>query len=61
MGATNGRIVGMILLQATVVGLLGYGLGVGLAAFFGVRDQGGRAGVLHPLATPADHREARWS
>ena len=27
MGATNVRIVGMILLQATVVGLLGYGIG----------------------------------
>ena len=27
MGATNARIVGMILLQALVVGLLGYGLG----------------------------------
>ena len=37
MGATNGRIVGMILLQATVVGLLGYGMGVGLAALFGDR------------------------
>jgi putative ABC transport system permease protein len=35
MGTTNTRIVGMILLQATVVGLLGYGLGVGLAALFG--------------------------
>ncbi|MDX2036527.1 MAG: ABC transporter permease [Isosphaeraceae bacterium] len=36
MGATNLRIVGMILLQACVVGLLGYGLGVGLAAWFGL-------------------------
>src|SRR4029077_17766785 len=35
MGATNGRIVGMILLQALVVGLLGYGIGVGLASLFG--------------------------
>jgi len=35
MGATNLRIVGMILLQATLVGLLGYGIGVGLAAWFG--------------------------
>jgi putative ABC transport system permease protein len=35
MGATNLRIVAMILLQAAVVGLLGYGLGVGLAALFG--------------------------
>jgi putative ABC transport system permease protein len=37
MGATNLRIVGMILLQALVVGLLGYGIGVGLAALFGWR------------------------
>jgi putative ABC transport system permease protein len=29
------RIIGMILLQALVVGLLGYGIGVGLAALFG--------------------------
>ncbi len=35
MGASNIKIVRMILLQATVVGLLGYGLGVGLAAWFG--------------------------
>ena len=35
MGATNGKIVQMILLQALVVGLLGYGIGVGLAAAFG--------------------------
>jgi putative ABC transport system permease protein len=40
MGATNLRIVGMILLQATVVGLLGYGIGVGGAALFGWRVQG---------------------
>jgi putative ABC transport system permease protein len=35
MGMTNRRIVGMVLFQAFVVGLLGYGLGVGLAALFG--------------------------
>jgi putative ABC transport system permease protein len=40
MGTTNTRIVGMILLQATVVGLLGYGLGVGLAALFGENSKG---------------------
>jgi putative ABC transport system permease protein len=40
MGATNLRIVGMILLQATVVGLLGYGIGVGLAAWFGFAVRG---------------------
>jgi putative ABC transport system permease protein len=41
MGATNGKIVGMILLQAMVVGLLGYGIGVGLASLFGVMSSGG--------------------
>lgn len=35
MGATNLRLVGMILLQALVVGVVGYGLGVGVAAIFG--------------------------
>jgi putative ABC transport system permease protein len=34
MGLSNLRIVGMILLQAIVVGAIGYGLGVGLAAAF---------------------------
>ncbi len=37
MGTTNLRIIGMILIQAAVVGLLGYGLGVGLGAFFGYK------------------------
>jgi putative ABC transport system permease protein len=34
MGVTNGRLVGMILLQALVVGVMGYGLGIGLTAVF---------------------------
>jgi putative ABC transport system permease protein len=53
MGATNLRIVGMILLQATVVGLLGYGLGVGLAALFGRVTRGGElAFYTHWLLLP---------
>jgi putative ABC transport system permease protein len=48
MGATNGRIVSMILLQATVVGLLGYGLGVGLAAWFGLATKGGELAFYTP-------------
>ena len=48
MGATNGKIVGMILLQATVVGLLGYGIGVGLAAAFGMRVQGSELAFYTP-------------
>ncbi len=35
MGVTNPRIIAMVLLQALVVGLLGFCLGVGLAAVFG--------------------------
>ena len=35
MGVSNLRIVGMILLQALVVGVIGYGIGLGLATGFG--------------------------
>jgi putative ABC transport system permease protein len=48
MGATNGRIVGMILLQASVVGLLGFGMGIGLASLFGVMTQGGELAFYTP-------------
>src|SRR5262245_59735058 len=34
MGVSNRRIVGMILLQALIVGLVGYGAGAGLTALF---------------------------
>ncbi|MFO0914239.1 MAG: ABC transporter permease [Pirellulales bacterium] len=34
MGVTNSRLLGMILLQAAVVGLLGYAVGLGLTAIF---------------------------
>ncbi|HMP01555.1 MAG TPA: ABC transporter permease [Gemmatales bacterium] len=34
MGLTNGRIVGMITLQALLVGGVGYGIGIGLTAGF---------------------------
>jgi putative ABC transport system permease protein len=36
MGVSNVRLVGMVLLQAIVVAVLGYGLGIGLASLFGV-------------------------
>jgi putative ABC transport system permease protein len=49
MGVGNLRIVGMILLQAFVVGLMGYGLGVGLAALFGeMNRQSDRLAYLMP-------------
>jgi putative ABC transport system permease protein len=34
MGVTNLRLIGMILLQATVVAAIGYGLGMGLTSIF---------------------------
>jgi putative ABC transport system permease protein len=36
MGAGNLRLLGMILVQAVIVGVVGYGLGVGLASLFGL-------------------------
>ena len=48
MGATNSRIVAMILLQACVVGLLGYGIGVGLASLFGISTAGGELAFYTP-------------
>jgi putative ABC transport system permease protein len=48
MGTTNLRIVGMILLQAAVVGLLGFGLGVGLAALFGENSKGSELAFYTP-------------
>lgn len=35
MGASNWRLLRMILLQSVMVGLIGYGLGVGMASMFG--------------------------
>ena len=34
MGATNSALLMMVLLQATIVGLIGYGTGVGIASLF---------------------------
>jgi putative ABC transport system permease protein len=48
MGMTNAQIVLMILLQATVVGLLGYGMGVGLAALFGWKAAGTELAFFTP-------------
>ena len=36
MGVRNGTLVRMVLLQAAVVGSIGYGFGIGLSALFGV-------------------------
>ncbi|QEH36272.1 FtsX-like permease family protein [Aquisphaera giovannonii] len=50
MGASNLRIVGMILLQAATAGLLGYGIGVGLSTLFGLRVATGWHGQPAELA-----------
>jgi putative ABC transport system permease protein len=34
MGLTNGRLILMVLLQASIVGLIGFGIGMGLTALF---------------------------
>lgn len=42
MGVSNLRIVGMILLQAMLVGMMGYGLGIGMSvAFFEITNASG--------------------
>jgi putative ABC transport system permease protein len=43
MGATNGRLLRMILLQAIMVGLIGYGIGVGGASLMGYSLRGTEA------------------
>jgi putative ABC transport system permease protein len=43
IGATNRQIAGMVLLQAGVVGFMGYGLGMGGAALFFALVRGGAA------------------
>lgn len=46
MGAGNFTLLRMIMLQAMVVGAIGYGIGVGLAATFGWAITGGNAAFL---------------
>jgi putative ABC transport system permease protein len=43
MGTSNGTILMMVLAQALQVGVIGYGVGVGLAALFGFAISGGRS------------------
>ena len=44
MGVTNLRLIGMILFQATLVGVIGYGLGIGASAgFFELMESTGQA------------------
>jgi len=48
MGARNGVLLRMIVLQALLVGFIGYGLGVGLAAFIGWASADGELAFLMP-------------
>jgi putative ABC transport system permease protein len=50
MGASNGLLSAMLLFQAFTVGLIGYGLGLGLTAAFGfaVADHGQPPFKLQP-------------
>ncbi len=48
MGVSNLKLVGMVLFQAVAVALLGYGLGIGLAALFGVLTQNTQVSFFLP-------------
>ncbi|MDH4099600.1 MAG: ABC transporter permease [Nitrospirota bacterium] len=48
MGATNRQLLGMIILQAIVVGGVGYGLGVGAATGFGFITKGSELAFRMP-------------
>lgn len=48
MGATNFMLLKMILLQAMVVGVVGYGLGVGAASFIGYMSADSELAFLMP-------------
>jgi putative ABC transport system permease protein len=48
MGTGNGVLLRMILLQAVIVGLIGYGLGVGAAAVFGLLSKNSELAFLMP-------------
>ncbi|MDR3637068.1 MAG: ABC transporter permease [Isosphaeraceae bacterium] len=48
MGLTNERVAGMVLLQAAVVGMLGYSLGVGLAGMLGLLARGTELAFFTP-------------
>jgi putative ABC transport system permease protein len=48
MGASNLALLRMILLQALLVGTLGYGIGVGLASLFGIVSRNSELAFLMP-------------
>ena len=53
MGASNGLLARMLILQAMTVGMIGYGLGVGLTALFGLAVlKSGQPPFLLPYQLP---------
>lgn len=53
LGTSNWRIVGMMLVQALVVSLVGYGWGIGMAALFGELSKGtSRLAFFMPWQVP---------
>ena len=46
MGASNLLLLRMVLIQALLVGAIGYGLGVGIAALFGMIVEGSELAFL---------------
>ncbi|MEO6434950.1 MAG: FtsX-like permease family protein, partial [Tepidisphaeraceae bacterium] len=48
MGTSNGVLLRMILIQAMVVGAIGYGLGVGIAAGFGFVSKNSELAFMLP-------------
>lgn len=53
MGASNGLLYRMIILQATCAGVIGYGIGLGLASLFGFMSlKSGQPPFYMPFAIP---------
>jgi putative ABC transport system permease protein len=52
MGVTNGTIVGMVLLQGSIIGAIGFCLGIGLANLFGVLTANTQVSFLMPWQVP---------
>ncbi|MEN6385704.1 MAG: ABC transporter permease [Phycisphaerales bacterium] len=48
MGATNQKLLAMIVLQAVIVGSIGYGLGIGIASLFGLLTRKSELAFLLP-------------
>ena len=48
MGTSNSTLLRMILIQAMTVGVIGYGLGVGLASLFGLLTKNSELAFLLP-------------